>query len=306
MEAEELYKLAKLDAALSDPEVAHVVINNNRVIDKRTIPGLRIEAEELVDGISANVTVLEGAVIKKPVHLCFGVTHEKAVQRILIDVHIRKGASASFLAHCIFPKAVDVTHIMEGKIRVDEGAEYTYFEKHIHGEHGGIKVYPKAKVVLGKKARFRTEFELLSGRVGLIEIDYETRCGEESVMEMSARVSGRGDDLIKINETGILEGEYSRGVLKTRVAVRDNARSDVYNRLVATAAHARGHVDCKEVIQNNGKATATPIVDVRHPKAHITHEASIGSVDKKQLETLMSRGLSEDDAVELIIEGLLS
>ncbi|MCR4397120.1 MAG: SufD family Fe-S cluster assembly protein, partial [Candidatus Saccharicenans sp.] len=32
----------------------------------------------------------------------------------------------------------------------------------------------------------------------------------------------------------------------------------------------------------------------------------IGSVDSKQLQTLMARGLSEDEAVDLIIEGLLS
>jgi Fe-S cluster assembly scaffold protein SufB len=51
---------------------------------------------------------------------------------------------------------------------------------------------------------------------------------------------------------------------------------------------------------------AVPIVEVHHPRAHITHEAAIGSVDNKQLETLMSRGLSEDDAVETIINGLLS
>jgi hypothetical protein len=45
---------------------------------------------------------------------------------------------------------------------------------------------------------------------------------------------------------------------------------------------------------------------VRHPAAHVTHEAAIGSVDSRQLETLMSRGLSEDQATELIIDGLLS
>ncbi|HPB48623.1 MAG TPA: SufD family Fe-S cluster assembly protein, partial [Exilispira sp.] len=41
------------------------------------------------------------------------------------------------------------------------------------------------------------------------------------------------------------------------------------------------------------------------PKAQVTHEAAIGSVDSKQLETLMSRGLSEDEAVDLIVSGLL-
>jgi hypothetical protein len=74
---------------------------------------------------------------------------------------------------------------------------------------------------------------------------------------------------------------------------------------VASAPLARGHVDCKEIVQGEAIANAIPIVEVRHPKAHVTHEAAIGSVDSKQLETLMSRGLSEDEATDLVIEGLL-
>jgi Fe-S cluster assembly scaffold protein SufB len=37
----------------------------------------------------------------------------------------------------------------------------------------------------------------------------------------------------------------------------------------------------------------------------VTHEAAVGSVDSKQLETPLARGLSEDEAVDLIIQGLL-
>ncbi|OYT58702.1 hypothetical protein B6U81_07425 [Thermoplasmatales archaeon ex4484_30] len=170
---------------------------------------------------------------------------------------------------------------------------------------GGIKVYPKASVELDKKARFKTTFELIHGRVGKLDIDYSVVGKEESVMDLMSKVSGRGNDEIKIKEEGNLIGKKARGVLTSRVAVRENARAEVYNVMRATAPYARGHVDCKEIIQDNGIATAIPIVEVKHPKAHITHEAAIGSVDTKQLETLMSRGLSEEEAVDLIIEGLL-
>jgi Fe-S cluster assembly scaffold protein SufB len=46
-------------------------------------------------------------------------------------------------------------------------------------------------------------------------------------------------------------------------------------------------------------------VRVFHPEAKITHEAAIGSSDKKKLETLMARGLSPEQAVELIVSGIL-
>lgn len=291
---------------LKDPNVAHMEVNHNRVLGMNAVPGLHIDVDELDDGISAVIRLDEGTVVANPVHLCFGMLPKEGIQRIILDVEIESNARISLLAHCTFPFAVDVQHIMDGKIRIGEGAEYRYFERHVHSPSGGIQVIPKAVVDVGKNAVFKTEFELLKGRVGMIDIDYEATCHERSLLDMSARVSGRADDHIKIRETAHLVGEYAKGVLTSKIAVRDQARAEVYNKLTARAAFARGHVDCKEIIQDQGQAQAIPIVDVRHPKAHVTHEAAIGSVDSKQLETLMSRGLSEDDAVEVIIGGLLS
>jgi Fe-S cluster assembly scaffold protein SufB len=39
--------------------------------------------------------------------------------------------------------------------------------------------------------------------------------------------------------------------------------------------------------------------------AKITHEAAIGGVDQQQLETLMARGLTPEQAVYMIVKGLL-
>jgi Fe-S cluster assembly scaffold protein SufB len=303
---ENLYKNTQTDVTvLQDPGIAHVVVDHNTVLSSRLVPGLHVDVKELEDGIDADITVDKEVNIENRVHLCFGMLAETGVQRIIMRVALEKNAKVGLLAHCVFPNAVDVKHIMDAVITVDDGADYTYFERHIHGPHGGIGVYPKAAVTLGKHARFTSEFELVKGRVGLVDMDYETICGEYSVLEMTARLSGSGDDVIRIRETGNLAGEYARGVLTTKIAVRDTARAEIYNKMTAAAAYARGHVDCKEIVQGQATATAVPIVEVNHPKAHITHEAAIGSVDSKQLQTLMSRGLTEDEAVALIIDGLL-
>jgi len=302
---ENLYDYTDTDPNLKDPDTAHLVINGNHVLGMHGLPGLNIEVEELADGIDMAMKLDDDIVIEKDVHLCFGVLPETGVQRINMDVEIGRNARISLLAHCVFPKAVDVQHIMEAKIRIGEGAEYVYFEKHVHSPQGGIKVYPKAVIDIGEKAVYKTEFELIRGRVGLIDIDYECNGAADSVIDMMARISGRGDDMIKISETGHLNGDRARGALVSKIAVRDRARAEIYSKMTANGAYARGHVDCKEIVQDEGVATAIPIVEVNNPKAHITHEAAIGSVDSRQLETLMARGLSEDDAVEIIINGLL-
>ena len=309
----ELIRSAGIHAAAKDPDTAHLVIGLNKVISSRLVPGLEVEPEENEEGVNIHIRVADGARIAKPVHMCFGLLQEAGIQRIGIDLTVEDDAKIGIVAHCIFPSAEQqpggeppVKHLMDATIRIGAGSEYTYFERHVHSSKGGVLVAPKARVELADHARFKTDFELVEGRVGKIDIDYETVCGPYSVMEMTAKISARADDVVKIRETGLLSGEHSRGVLTSRVAVRDQARADVYNKLTATAAYARGHVDCQEIIAGGGIANAVPIVEVSHPKAHITHEATLGSVDNKQLETLMARGLDEDAASDLIISGLLA
>ncbi len=289
-----------------DPEVAYLVVLRNEVIGLKAVPGIEVVPREETDGVDIHFTVQEGVQISKPVYLCFGMLSAEGKQHIKLNVSIQKNARVNIFAHCTFPNSGGIVHRMDADIEIQEHARYSYYERHIHGPDGGIEVVPRAKVILNEGAYFKTEFELLRGRVGLIDIDYDCRCRAHSVLEMLARISGRGDDTIKIRESGHLDGEYARGVLTTKIAIRDKATAEVYNTLTASAPYARGHVDCKEIVQDQARAKAVPIIEVRNSKAHITHEAALGSVDTKQLQTLMSRGLSEDEGVELIIKGLLS
>ncbi|MFP4543051.1 MAG: SufB/SufD family protein [Candidatus Kapaibacterium sp.] len=292
--------------AIDDPDTAYLSVHLNKVTGSRLVPGFHVDTKELEDGIRADITLDEGVIIPKTVHMCFGVMPETGVQRIIMNVLLKKNSSISIRAHCVFPNALDIIHKMDAEIILEEGAKYHYEETHVHGNTGGIQVIPKAIVTLGKNAKFKTDFNLLEGRVGKIDIDYHTDCGEGSVLEMNARIYGKADDYIKISESGALLGKNSRGVLTSYIAVRDNAKAEIYNKLTANAPGARGHVDCKEIIKDNATAQAVPVVEVNNPKAHITHEAALGAVDSRQLETLMARGLNEDEATDLIISGLLS
>jgi len=287
-------------------DVARLEIHGNKVIGKHLLPGLEVETKERENGVSVNIVLKENITISKPVIICFGILPETGVQNISVKTELEKNSRMAVIANCVFPKAVKVLHTMDGEIIVGENAEFSYLERHTHSPDGGITVIPKTIVTLKENAKFRTDFELIKGRVGFVDIDYQAKCYKNSVLEMTARISGKKTDKIKINEQAFLMGEGARAVLTSNIAVRDNAEANVKNTIVADAPYARGHVDCKEIVQGNATARAVPVVEVRNPKAHITHEAALGSVDSKQLQTLMSRGLSEDEATDLIIEGLLS
>ncbi|MDD3006370.1 MAG: SufD family Fe-S cluster assembly protein [Candidatus Pacebacteria bacterium] len=305
-EINELLNFAKIEGVLDDPETASLFIDNNKVLSLNAVEGLVVKLREQKDGVDINVKVLPGVIIKKPVHFCFGILHKSKVQKINMNIVIGKGASMNVFSYCIFPKNDPSKHMMEGKIKLEEGSTFRYFEKHIHSAQGTSKVYPHATVKIGKGARFRTDLELIGGRVGLIDIDYNLSCDADSSSDFITKISGSGKDIINIRERATLIGENAKAVLRSRIAARDETKAEVYNKITAKAAGSFGHVDCTEILQGNGKVKAYPEVEVLHPLARVTHEANLGGVDNRQLETLMARGLSKIEAEDLIIKGILS
>jgi Fe-S cluster assembly scaffold protein SufB len=292
-------------AILDDAGIAHVVGHGHRILSRRTVPGLRVDLEETPDAIVGKMVVEAGARIVQPIHMCFGLTHQTGVQQIKIDVEVCEEAQARVLAHCLFPHATAAVHRMQATMAIGPAASLTYTEGHYHGPHGGMLVLPHATIKVRKGARYFSDFSLLSGSVGRLDIDYLVEVDQEGVAELSAKIFAHKTDHITLKEAVMLRGEGSHGLIKTRVVLEDDARAEITGITEAHAKGARGHVDCMEVVQGHAQASAIPIVRVFHPEAKVTHEAAIGSVDKKELETLMSRGLTSEQAVELIVSGIL-
>ena len=292
-------------AVFTDAGQAHLAVSGHRIVSSRTVTGLNVDAGETAEGVRARVTVGRGVKLADPVHMCFGVLHPQGVQRIEMDVTVEEGASASFVAHCLFPKAEKVRHIMDAHVRVGDNAEMRYAETHYHGPYGGVEVVPKLAVTVGRNARYFTDFTLTTGRVGKLDIDYTVEAAEDAVTELTARIFGHATDDIKIKDRVLLSGKNARGLIKTRVAIEDDAIAEVTGITEGNAAGARGHVDCMEIVKDRARARAVPIVQVNDPGAKVTHEAAIGSVDKRQMETLMAHGLTPEEAVDIIVKGML-
>jgi uncharacterized protein len=294
-----------------DPEVfqnrhiAHMAASGHHVISLREIPGVTIDTQEQGDIIISTILVEKGTHVEFPIHLCMGITGATGIQRIRTQLIVDERASVSFLAHCLFPFVEAGEHRMEATIEIREGAQVRYHETHYQGSSGGMVVVPQAVVSVGPEGQYFSDFSLVKGRVGQLSIDYVVQVAASGVAELSSKVFGHGHDRIQIKEKMILAGDNARGLIKTRVALEHDAQGEMTGIMEAHAQGTRGHVDCREIIKDHAVGRAIPIVQVTHPLAKVTHEAAIGTVDKKELETLMARGLDPDQASELIVSGIL-
>jgi Fe-S cluster assembly protein SufB len=59
------------------------------------------------------------------------------------------------------------------------------------------------------------------------------------------------------------------------------------------------------MLDSKSKALTFPSMEVGESQVTVAHEAAIGKIGEEQLFYLMSRGLSEEDSIKMIVSGFM-
>ena len=72
------------------------------------------------------------------------------------------------------------------------------------------------------------------------------------------------------------------------------------------ATNAKANVECDALLINETAKTDTyPYIEIDEKTASIGHEATVSKVGEEQLFYLMSRGMSEEEAMAMIVRGFI-
>ena len=73
-----------------------------------------------------------------------------------------------------------------------------------------------------------------------------------------------------------------------------------------SAKNAKAKVECDALILDNESASDTfPVMKIDESSATVEHEATVSKVGQERLYYLMSRGLTKDEAMSLIVNGFI-
>ena len=101
-----------------------------------------------------------------------------------------------------------------------------------------------------------------------------------------------------------LNGEGSSSRLISRSVARDKS-TQLFRSNINGNNRCHGHSECDGIIMDEGKVAAIPEINANHVEATLIHEAAIGKIAGEQLTKLMSLGLTETEAENMIINGFL-
>jgi len=291
-----------------DKETVSVIISGTEIVGSNMLEGVsvfRVETDT-DDTLHYRLQIDDGVVLERPVHICTGDMRTEGIQNIITEILVGNNSEVSFLSHCSFPKGDGFKHIANMNINIGDNSIVEYLDEHMHSANGNTNVVSNTSTVIGRESEFTNTFSLSKTRSGNLEVFMDVEVGDESTANMLSKIKASETDKVKIHEILKLKGEKSTGMAKSDIVALDNSTVEVLNEAYGIGRYSTGHVDCDEITKGDGVIVSTvPILKIFTDTAELTHEASIGRINKKQLENLLAKGLDEEEATDFIVRGIL-
>ncbi|MGQ9569299.1 MAG: SufB/SufD family protein [Thermodesulfovibrionales bacterium] len=246
--------------------------------------------------------------IDYPVQACLLIAESYVSQNVHNLIIVEEGAELQVITGCTLSKSdAEGIHIGVSEFYVKKGGKLSFTM--IHNWSDNFHVRPRTVVVVEEEGMFINNYVLLKPVKSIQAFPVAYIKGEKASAKFNTVVYGLRDSYIDLGSRIIFEVPNTRGESIARVIAGDE--SIIYSRgdlIAKTKEHCVAHLDCRGILfSNKGRIYAIPqLISDGASKAEISHEASIGPIAEEQVEYLMSRGLSREDAISLITSGFLN
>jgi Fe-S cluster assembly scaffold protein SufB len=237
-----------------------------------------------------------------PLTTCITIASPKVSQDLRNLLVIEKGikVKANVLCNAAKDNLYGI-HKAKGKILLKSGVSLEY--NHIHKWGQKDFVSPDYEFILEKGARLIYNYQNLFPPENL-NLRTILHLKENSSTNINFIVNGINSK-IKIEDGLFLEGKNSQGIIRIRTVGKKNSKILAKSIILANSP-SKGHLDCQGLlVDKNSKISLIPALVCQNKEAQITHEASIGKISEEELNYLRMRGLSEKEAIDLIVSGFL-
>lgn len=258
----------------------------------------------LADAPGYFIRALPGQHVKMPIQTCLLVGSQNTAQTVHNIIIVEEGASLEVVTGCVSEGGVEeAIHMGISEFYVKKGGKLTFTMIHNWAEQIGVR--PRTGVLVEDNASYINNYVILK-KVRTVQT-YPTAhlVGRNSVAQFNTvAVAQPGADL-DLGSRAVLSGVGSRAEIISR-SLTTGGRVVNRGSLVGKAADIKAHLECRGLILGDkGVNIAIPELEAHIPDVEMTHEASLGKIAKDQVEYIMSRGLTEDEAVGMIVRGFL-
>ena len=251
------------------------------------------------------IRILPNAQVIFPLQSCLMITKTNLEQRVHNIIIAEKGSKAHIISSCIQHSGVEkASHLGISEFYVKKGAMLNFTMIHNWSEQTLVR--PRSAVLIEDRGEFVSNY-LCMRPVKDVQMYPVAYCnGKNSKVSFNSILYGHEKSLLDIGSKAILNGKGSRAEMISRAIARKGSNIIVRGMIEGNNPECRGHLECRGLIMDNESLIqSVPELIARKKGAEITHEAAVGKISEKEILYLMTRKLSEDQAISMIIRGFM-
>ena len=296
--------LKEINDSFNEESESYNIRKNGKSIAKKVNDYINIVTKEDKSGI--DVYVKENTL--------FGIGHipviiiESGLTDVVYnDLHSGKNANVIIFAGCGIhnDEHKDSEHDGIHRFYLESGAKVKYVEKHYgEGKGSGKKVLnPTTEIYMKDHSSMTMDSVQIKGVDDTVRIT-KAELEDNTTLEISEKIRTTGNETAKTEFNVNLNGENASVHVTSRSVAEGSSYQEFISNITGnTKCYA--HVECDAIIKENGKVKAIPEIYAKNIDANLIHEAAIGKIAGEQLKKLMTLGLNESEAEEVIIKGFL-
>jgi Fe-S cluster assembly scaffold protein SufB len=249
--------------------------------------------------------ILKGAEIEFPLQSCLLITKQNLEQRVHNIIIAEEDSKAHIITSCLQHSSVpSASHLGISEIYVKKGAMLNFTMIHQWSEKTLVR--PRSAAQIEDRATFVSNYVCMRP-VQDIQMYPAAYCnGEESKVSFNSILYGHKNSNLDIGSKAVLTGRASKAEMVSRAIAREGSKMIIRGLIEGDNPDCKGHLECKGLIMDDKSIMQSiPELIAKKKGVEITHEAAVGKISEKEITYLMTRKLSREQAVSLIIRGFM-
>jgi Fe-S cluster assembly scaffold protein SufB len=249
--------------------------------------------------------ILPGAEILFPLQSCLMITQRNLEQRVHNIIIAEEDSKAHIITSCLQHSTVpNAAHLGVSEIYVKKGALLNFTMIHQWSENTLVR--PRTGATVEDKATFVSNYVCMRP-VRDIQMYPVAYCsGEESRVSFNSILYGHKNSQLDIGSKAVLTGRGSKAEMVSRAIAREGSKMIIRGMIEGDNPDCKGHLECRGLLMDNESfMQSIPELIAKKKGVEITHEAAVGKISEKEITYLMTRRLTREQAVALIVRGFM-
>jgi Fe-S cluster assembly scaffold protein SufB len=240
-----------------------------------------------------------------PLQACLYLEKDNLAQDVHNIVIAEEGSELHIITGCATgPHVKSGLHVGISEFYIKKRAKLTFTM--IHNWAEGVAVRPRSATIVEEGGLFLSNYVCMQPVGSLQMYPVAHLVGEGANASFNSILIATPGSEMDVGARVFLKAKNSRSDIISR-AITTGGKIIARGHIIGEVPEIKAHLECKGLILNDkGVIHAIPELEGHRKEVDLSHEAAVGKIAQEEIEYLMARGLSEEEATGVIVRGFLN